>query len=67
MLGSPFCLRARTVALLRLSRANLGDPLRVRHLEALRRLLVVEVGNGDARQPPADRALDAAQVPFLFG
>src|SRR5204863_4482315 len=48
-----FRVGAGPAALLGLARANLGDALRVRHLEPLRRrALVVEVGHGHARQAP---------------
>ena len=57
----------RADALLGLARADLGDALRVRHFQPLgRRALVVEVGHGHARQPPADRLLDRAQIPFFL-
>src|SRR5262245_49025626 len=33
----------------------------------LRRLVIIEIGNGDARQPLLDRPLDRTNVGFFFG
>jgi len=66
--AAPFRLRSRPRAFLGLARADLGDALRVRHLEPFGGTGgVIEVGHGDARQPPPDRALDRAQIPFFLG
>src|SRR6266550_1584525 len=54
-------------ALLSLASADLRDALRVRNLERLGRDgLVVEIRERDARQRPADRALDGVPIALLL-
>jgi hypothetical protein len=60
MLRSPFGVRSGARAFLCLPRADRGDALGVRHFEAFRARVVVEVGDRHPREPPADRALDPA-------
>src|SRR5262249_30759675 len=65
--GAALGVRPGASPFLGFARADLRDPLRARHLERLARLRVVlEIGYGDPRQPPPDRALDRAQIAFLF-
>src|SRR5262245_18203863 len=59
---------SRPRTLIGLARADLRDALRARDFEALRRAsFVVEVRDRHARQAAADRALDPAEISFLFG
>ena len=68
VLRAPLGVRFRPLPLLGLARANLGDPLRMRHLQPLLGSRgVIEIGHGHARQPLVDRALDVADAPFVFG
>jgi hypothetical protein len=56
------------LTLFRLPRADLRDALRMRHFEAFGGpARIIEVRDGDARQPAVDRFLDAAQVRFFLG
>src|SRR6266699_2758437 len=65
--GAALGLLLRALPLFGLSRADLGNALGDRDLEALRRLArVVEPLHHHARQPLADRALDLAEVPLFF-
>src|SRR5439155_23140052 len=64
---APLGIDAGARQLFRFTSANLGGALPDWHLEprfAPRR--VIEIRNRHARQPPADRLLDAAQVALFF-
>ncbi|MGZ5427504.1 MAG: hypothetical protein ACXWFS_00700, partial [Thermoanaerobaculia bacterium] len=61
-------LLLRALALIGLARANRRNALGNRHLEALGRpRRVIELGNRDARQALADRALDLSEIRLLVG
>src|SRR5437660_1336808 len=65
---APGRLRRRALPLFGLARANLGDALRLRHLEPLfRTRLIIEIRHGHARQPLVDGALDGANARLIFG
>src|SRR5881628_110202 len=64
---APGRLRCRALPLFGFARANFGDALRVRHLEALfRARLIIEIRHGHARQPLVDGAFDGANARLIF-
>lgn len=65
--GSSRSIDSRSLAVFLFPLPDLGDALRVRHLERLRLRVVCEVGDDHTRQATSDDALDRAEILFLFG